>query len=383
MTIVKELYPDVSQPTVTISGPIQRRLGHGDARQHRAADRTDLAGTPDMQTYNSVVQQGQASITAIFDIDSGYGHRSRADEQGDSGGREISADEYDAADGQSVRPDAVRGRHPGALFEETLALAARALRRPTSSRRSSNKFPAFRLSTSAASVTPAYEVVVDPARLTAANLTLNDVINTLQSDNQRVPGGFAYEPNRQTTIDIRGDIQNLDYGPQPGRSFPIGRDRLRRRELDRRPSRELLGRPLGPTRGRQLLERNQLRRAHRRRRQRERRLRAAAAVRPHQRPDGALPSGPKGFDRQRSRRLEQRPRSASADRTALPRDQLPRHPRPVEVYRAADRHRQPHAVLAILLTGIAMIFFLRSWRSAIVVCVSIPTSLAIAITVMR
>ena len=59
-------------------------------------------------------------------------------------------------------------------------------------------------------VTPAYEVVVDPARLAAANLTLNDVINTLQTDNQRVPGGFAYEPNRQTTIDVRGDIQNLD-----------------------------------------------------------------------------------------------------------------------------------------------------------------------------
>ena len=45
--------------------------------------------------------------------------------------------------------------------------------------------------------------------------------------------------------------------------------------------------------------------------------------------------------------------------------------------------RQRTLMLAILLTGIAMIFFLRSWRSAIVVCVSIPTSLAIAITVMR
>ena len=38
---------------------------------------------------------------------------------------------------------------------------------------------------------------------------------------------------------------------------------------------------------------------------------------------------------------------------------------------------------AILLTGIAMVFFLRSWRNAIVVCVSIPTSLAIAITAMK
>ena len=38
---------------------------------------------------------------------------------------------------------------------------------------------------------------------------------------------------------------------------------------------------------------------------------------------------------------------------------------------------------AVLLTGLAMVFFLRSWRSAIVVCVSIPTSLAIAMTAMK
>ena len=38
---------------------------------------------------------------------------------------------------------------------------------------------------------------------------------------------------------------------------------------------------------------------------------------------------------------------------------------------------------AVLLTMLAMVFFLRSWRSAIVVCVSIPTSLAIAMTVMK
>ncbi|MBV8068186.1 MAG: efflux RND transporter permease subunit, partial [Candidatus Eremiobacteraeota bacterium] len=39
--------------------------------------------------------------------------------------------------------------------------------------------------------------------------------------------------------------------------------------------------------------------------------------------------------------------------------------------------------LAILFTCIAMLFFLRSWRSAVVVCISIPTSLAIAITAMK
>ena len=38
---------------------------------------------------------------------------------------------------------------------------------------------------------------------------------------------------------------------------------------------------------------------------------------------------------------------------------------------------------AVLLTAIAMVFFLRSWRNALVVCVSIPTSLAIALSAMK
>ena len=85
----------------------------------------------------------------------------------------------------------------------------------------------------------------------------------------------------------------------------------------------------------------------------------------------------------RSTASEQRSARASANRAAVPGDQLPRHQRAVEVHPAADQIVTRTLTLAILLTGIAMIFFLRSWRSAIVVCVSIPTSLAIAITAMK
>ena len=70
MTIVKELYPNVSQPTVSIS------VGYNGASVTEMRDNIvqpieqNLAGTPDLQTFNSVVQQGQAQITAIFDINS-------------------------------------------------------------------------------------------------------------------------------------------------------------------------------------------------------------------------------------------------------------------------------------------------------------------------
>ncbi len=60
MTIVKELYPNVSQPTVSIS------VGYNGASVTEMRDNIvqpieqNLAGTPDLQTFNSVVQQGQA-----------------------------------------------------------------------------------------------------------------------------------------------------------------------------------------------------------------------------------------------------------------------------------------------------------------------------------
>ncbi len=69
-TIVKELYPDVSQPTVTI------QVQYSGASVTEMRDNIvqpieqNLAGTADLQTFNSVVEQGQASITAIFDISS-------------------------------------------------------------------------------------------------------------------------------------------------------------------------------------------------------------------------------------------------------------------------------------------------------------------------
>ena len=67
---MKELYPDVSQPTVTIS------VGYNGASVTEMRDNIvqpieqNLAGTADLQTFNSVVQQGQASIRATFDLTS-------------------------------------------------------------------------------------------------------------------------------------------------------------------------------------------------------------------------------------------------------------------------------------------------------------------------
>ena len=59
------------------------------------------------------------------------------------------------------------------------------------------------------SLTPAIEVQVNPRRLSAAGFTLNDIVSSISSNNNREPGGIAYLPNRETTIDVRGDVTNV------------------------------------------------------------------------------------------------------------------------------------------------------------------------------
>ena len=79
-TIVKELYPDVSQPTVTIS------VQYNGASVTEMRDNIvqpieqNLAGTADLQTINSVVQQGQATITRDLRHQLGYRDGSGAHE---------------------------------------------------------------------------------------------------------------------------------------------------------------------------------------------------------------------------------------------------------------------------------------------------------------
>ncbi len=151
-TIVKELYPDVTQPTVTISVAIQRRIGHRDARQHRAADRAELGrhGRPANDQLRRSARPGVDHRHLRHHLR--HGDRPRADEQGDPGRREVPADEHHAADGQSPRPDANPSVVTLAIYSQKLSLARGSRSTPTtSSRRSSSKSRASRSPTSAAS----------------------------------------------------------------------------------------------------------------------------------------------------------------------------------------------------------------------------------------
>jgi HAE1 family hydrophobic/amphiphilic exporter-1 len=382
-TIVKQLYPDVSQPTVTIS------VQYSGASVAEMRDNIvqpieqNLAGTPDLQTMNSVVQQGQATITAVFYISS-----DTATDLALTNKAIQAAEKYLPT---NISPPTVNLRDPAesvvvtlALYSKKLSLSRLAMYAVNVIAPQMEQVPDISFVNVGGVVTPAYEVVVDPARLTAANLTLNDVINTLQLDNQRVPGGFAYEPNRQTTIDIRGDIQNLDT------------------------VRNLAIIPAGGAASSGALQNS-----------------TGAQVEDYHGGVGALPgivnpwtatnsvvrigdvatvsegyeprlqyahiSGQPGLFMQ----VQKASTGSEVDASNNILRALPQIERqfPEISFRVINVQSKFTAqqiglvtrtlIAAILLTGIAMVFFLRSWRSAIVVCVSIPTSLAIAITVMK
>ena len=58
-------------------------------------------------------------------------------------------------------------------------------------------------------VTASIQVNVNPRTLQSSGFTLTDVINAVANNNVRAPGGIVYQPNRETNLDIRGDITDV------------------------------------------------------------------------------------------------------------------------------------------------------------------------------
>jgi hydrophobic/amphiphilic exporter-1 (mainly G- bacteria), HAE1 family len=383
-TIVKELYPDVSQPTVTISVQYNGASVTEMRDNIVAPIEQNLAGTADLQTFNSVVQQGQATISAIFDIDS--------DTATDLAltNKAIQASEKYLP--TNLIPPTVNLYDPTqsvvvtmAIYSQKLSLSRLALYAQNVIAPQLEQVPGISFVNVGGLVTPAYEVVVDPVRLAAANLTLDDVINTLQTDNQRVPGGFAYEPNRQTTIDVRGDIQNLDTVRNLA-VIPTGTSATATSVIQNSTGAQVqnyagglsaLAGVVDPWTASNAVVR----------------IGDVATVTEGYEPrlQYAHISGRPGLFLQVQKTATGSEVDASNNvLRALPLVERRFPEIKFRVINVQSKFTEQQIVivtrtltLAILLTGIAMIFFLRSWRSAIVVCVSIPTSLAIAMSVMK
>jgi HAE1 family hydrophobic/amphiphilic exporter-1 len=381
-TIVKQLFPNVDQPTVSIS------VSYNGASVTEMRDNIvapieqQLAGTTDLQTFNSTIQQGQATISATYALSSDI-----------STDLALTQKDLQAAERElptNLTPPTVSIRDPSESTIVTLALFSQALSPGDLSLYANNvivprmeQISGVSYVSVGGSVTPAYEITVDPAKLAAANLTLNDVISVVSADNQRVPGGIAYEPNRETTIDVRGDITNVDTVKNlrltAATSGSTSQSTGSAGAIDTLGlgGTSALSGSVDPWTAADAV----------------RRIADVATVISGYEPrrQYAQISGKPGLFLQVQKASDASEVDSSNNvLAALPilRKQFPTVDFHIINVQSTFSGQQINIVTrtlleAVLLTAIAMVFFLRSWRNAIVVCVSIPTSLAIALTVMK
>jgi len=214
-SLVQQQFPNVSVPTVSISvqysgaSPTVMR----DTIVRPIED--SIAGTPNLQTLSSNIQAGRATISAAFYITS--------DVNTDLVNVQKSLQTAQHQLPTNLQPPTVNVRDPSEATVVTLSMTSSKLTESQLSLIANNQvvpyisqIPDISYVTVGGGATPAYEVVVDPQKLAAANLTLNDVVTTVGTSNTRAAGGTAYGRNRQTQIDIRGDIfqpQSISYLP--------------------------------------------------------------------------------------------------------------------------------------------------------------------------
>ncbi|MDE2572033.1 MAG: efflux RND transporter permease subunit, partial [bacterium] len=370
-TLVQQQTPNVDLPTVTITvtfpgaSPTEMR----DNIVRPIEDK--LAGAPDLNVINSTVQLGRANISAIFNLGASSIVSLQEVERRLQAAQSQLPNDLTTPTVQTFNPS-----EPTVVF---LGVTARSYSKAGLSQLIQNSIiPAVEQAPGVANVnaygtvTPAIEVTANPVALQANNLTLNDLVNTIGSNNQRLPGGIIYQPTRETTVDIRGDVQT----PEQVADLPL---------------------QVGPGAGASGQGNSS--------------ANAAGSLNPWSLAPGALKIGDvaavtDSFETQRvysyvNGKTEmylavQKATEANEVDTAkhviaaIPRleAQFPGVRFTVIHLSAKYTEEQIDAVFrtlleGVILTSLVLMFFLGSWRAAVVVLIAIPTSLLITLAVMK
>ena len=207
VTIVQQQFPNIDFPTISVraSYPGGSTTEMRDAIVRPIEDA--IAGAPDLDHINTTVQQGQASISAVFAITS-----NKTTDLVQVQRRILVAQAQLPSD---MPAPTVGTFDPAEATIVTLGVSSSSLSPGTLSAIVTNnivpdleQIDGVSNVNVGGSVTPAIEVAVNPNLLNSSGLTLNDIVSTIQQNNLREPGGIAYLPGHETTIDVRGDVTN-------------------------------------------------------------------------------------------------------------------------------------------------------------------------------
>jgi hydrophobic/amphiphilic exporter-1 (mainly G- bacteria), HAE1 family len=205
-TLVQQNIPNIDFPVVSVSasypGAPPSELRDAVVRPLEDA----IAGAPDLDHISTSIQQNQATISATFTLDS--------NQTTDLTQVQDRIQTARAALPSDLPAPTVRTFDPAQANIMTLSVTSRSLTTPALSAIVTNSIvpaleqvPGVSNVNASGTVTPALEVTVDPQKLSSRGFTANDVVSAIQANNVRAPGGIAYSANRETTIDVRGDIQ--------------------------------------------------------------------------------------------------------------------------------------------------------------------------------
>ena len=205
-TLVQQQFPNVDFPTINTSvsypGASPSELRDSVVRPIEDA----IAGAPDLDHITTSIQQNQASISATFTLDS--------NQTTDLTEVQDRLQSVKAALPQDLPAPATRSFDPAQATIVTLSVTSRSLSAAAlSAIITNNVIPDIEQVDGVSSVgangtvTPALEVSLDPAKLASRGFVPTDVVSAIQANNSRTPGGIAYSDNRETTLDVRGDVQ--------------------------------------------------------------------------------------------------------------------------------------------------------------------------------
>jgi hydrophobic/amphiphilic exporter-1 (mainly G- bacteria), HAE1 family len=208
VNLVKQQLPNYDVPSIqvllTYSGASTTEMR--DAIVRPLEDQ--IAGAPDLSYVQTAIQPGQASIVAVFSLNSDP-NTDLVQVQGRV------QDSLHQLPSDLPTPQISIYNPSEAVVVSLIASSTTLALGDLSAVVTNNIVPAIEQVPGVSyvqengDVTSSIQVNVSPDKLRSSGFTLTDVINAIANNNVRAPGGIVYEPGRETTLDVRGDITDV------------------------------------------------------------------------------------------------------------------------------------------------------------------------------
>jgi HAE1 family hydrophobic/amphiphilic exporter-1 len=205
--LIKQQFPSTDTPSiqVLVSYPGASTTEMRDAIVRPLEDQ--IAGTPDLDYLETSIQPGQASVVAVFSLSS--------DQNNDLVQVQGRVQNAQRSIPNDVQTPQISLYNPSEAVVTSLVVRSASLAPGDLSSLTINKIvpaieqvPGVSFVQDNGVVTPSIQINVNPKSLTSSGFTLTDIVSTVTNNNVRAPGGILYSKNRETNLDVRGDIQN-------------------------------------------------------------------------------------------------------------------------------------------------------------------------------